>query len=353
MIHARSWPTIRIVIIIVLVGSAFCSACSAGGGSSGKPGVTALRVGVPVEEPVWDRDKGVLLALAEDEPRIAKIDPETGKTKLSGAFEDAGENLAVSPGREDNVYLPQPKLGRIASVDVDSLRKARTFKVGSSPAQVATDVGSDFLFALSEDGSKVTGVDLENFEPMLPPVGKVEAGKEAELEGPERGLALDFFVAGPRGVALYEGHSPPLEKVDHIKIAASTVAGDVVKISRVYVGEEGTDRLLAVDLNPKNEHLTVSARKTLSEPVKYIGADEKRVYAATEDKLVVLKTENVEGFDDGRFEVVDTINYRRHLKREALKDAPLTGLAVGPTSNEVYLTLKDVPYVLSIDKPDY
>ncbi len=353
MFSARLWPTGWIVIAMLLGGSAFLTACSAVGGSSGGPSVTAMKVDVPVEEPVWDRDKGVLLALAEDEPRIAKIDPQTGKTDLSGAFEDVGENLAISPGREDNVYLPQPELGRIASVDIDSLRKARTLKAGSSPAQVATDVGSKMLFALSEDGSTVTGVNLENFQPLLPPVDEVEAGKEAELEGPERGLAAEFFVAGPKGVALYEGHPAPLEKVDHIKIAASTVAGDLVKVSRVYVGEEGTDRLLAVDLNPENEHLTVSAEKTLSEPVEYVGADEKRVYAATGDKLIVLKAENFEGFDDNGFEVVDTIDYRRPLKRENLKDAPLSGLAVGPTSKGVYLTLKGVPYVLSIDKPDY
>jgi hypothetical protein len=351
MISVRSWPRIWILITTLL--ASFLTACSAGSASSGGPTVTAMKVAVPVEEPVWDRDKAVLLALAQDEPRIAKIDPQTEKTDLSGAFEDVGENLAISPGTEDNVYLPQPKLGRIASVDVDTLRKARIFKAGSSPAQVATDAGSNMLFAISEDGSTVTWVDLENFEEIFPPVERVDAGKEAELDAPPRDISPEFFVAGPKGIALYEGFSPPLEKTDHIKIAASTVTGDMVKVSRVYVGEEGTDRLLAVDLNPKNEHLTVSARKTLSEPVKYIGADEKRVYAATEDKLVVLKTENVEGFDDGRFEVVDTINYRRHLKREALKDAPLTGLAVGPTSKEVYLTLKDVPYVLSIDKPDY
>ena len=338
---------------MLLVGLAFCGACSAGGGSSGGSNVTAIKVGVPVEEPVWDRDKDVLLALAQDEPRIAKIDPETGKTKLSRAFGDVGENLAMSPGREDNVYLPQPKLGRIDSVDVDTLRKARTFKAGSSPAQVATDAGSNKLFALSEDGSTVTWVDLENFEEILPPVDGVDAGKEAELDAPPRDISPEFFVAGPRGIALYEGYSPPLEKTDHIKIAASTVAGDVVKVSRVYVGEEGTDRLLAVDLNPKNEKLTVSAKKTLGEPVEYIGTDEKRVYAATEDKLVVLKTENFEGFDNDGFEVVDTINYRRPLKQKVLKDAPLTGLTVGPTSKKVYLTLKDVPYVLGIDKPDY
>jgi hypothetical protein len=87
--------------------------------------------------------------------------------------------------------------------------------------------------------------------------------------------------------------------------------------------------------------------------VEYIGADEKNIYAATEDKLVVLKTENFEGFDDAGFEVVDTIDFRRPLKQEALKSAPLSDLAVGPTSRGVYLTLKDVPYVLRLDKPDY
>lgn len=352
MTPARLWLGAWTVTVI-LAGSALLTGCSAGGGSSGGEKVTALKVRAPVEEPTWDRDKGVLLALAQDEPRIVKIDPETGRSALSGTFEDVGENLAISARPTGNVYLPQPKLGRVAVINVDSLRKVKTFKAGPSPTWVATDVGSEILFALSEDGSTVTGVNLENFEPLLPPVKEVDAGKEGELEGPARGLAPDFFVAGPKGIALYEGHPTPLEKVDHIKISASAVAGDLVKVSRVYVGEKGTDRLLAVELNPENEHLEVAAKKTLGEPVEYVAADEKRVYAATEDKLVVLKTENFEGFDNKGFEVVDTIDFRRQLKQKALKNAPLSGMAVGPTSKEVYLTLKGVPYVLSVDKPDY
>lgn len=349
----RLWTRVCIVVVLAVT-PAILAGCSVLGESAAEQRVTAIRIEAPVEEPVWDRDRDALLALVEDEPRIARIDPQTGATFVSEPFRGAGENLVPAPPQEEGLaFLPQPELGRVAVIRVDDLRRVDSFEAGPSPARVAVDVGSELLFALSEDGSAVTAVDLEAFETLLPPVEEVEAGREAELEGPARGLAAEFWVVGPNGIALYEGHPTSLHKADDIPVSAGAVAGDPIMITRVYVGEEGTDRLLAVSLNPQTHHLTVAAEKRLGEPIEYVGADEKRVYAATRSKLVVLKTETFEGFGENGFEVVGTIHFRRPLEREALKEAPLSGMAVSPETARVYLTLKEEPYVLSIDKPEY
>ena len=162
-----------------------------------------------------------------------------------------------------------------------------------------------------------------------------------------------FWVAGPEGIALYEGHPYPMERVDQIQISAVAFQLDVVKVTRAYVGEEGTNRLVAVGLNPENHHLAVAAETELDETIEAVGTDEKRVYAATQNKLVVLKTENFEGFDEDGFEIVETVDFRHPLVQESLKNAPLSGMAVDSSTEKVYLTLEGVPYILSIDKPDY
>ena len=346
------WTRVCIVMVLAVT-SAILAGCSAVGGSAAEQRVTALKIDASLEEPVWDQERGVMLALVEGAPRVARLNPETGAMSVSEPLRGVGENLVPGPEEEGFAFVPQPDLGRVAVIRLDDLQKVNSLEAGSSPARVATDVGSELLFALSEDGSTVTVVDLETFDTLLPPVEKVEAGREAELEGPARGLAAEFWVVGPNGIALYEGQPTSLHKVDDIPISAGAVAGDLIMVTRVYVGEEGTDRLLAVSLNPQTHHLTVAAEKRLGEPIEYIGTDQTRVYAATQSKLVVLKTETFENFGENGFEVVDTIHFRRPLKREALKEAPLSGMAVSPETARVYLTLKGEPYVLSIDKPEY
>lgn len=353
------WRRGQTVTALAVVGLIVLAGCAPGGESAASAErVRTLKIDVPVKEPVWASDAGLMLALVEGKPQVAKIDPTVeessqAKTTISGTFEDVGENLAVNPEAVGNAYLPQPDLGHVAVIDIEDLEKVRTFKAGPSPVRVTTDVGSELLFALAEDGSSVAGVNLETFETLLPPVKEVKAGKEAELEGPARGLAAEFWVTGPGGVALYEGHPTPLHRIGHMSISAGAVAGDLIKVTRVYVGEAETDRLVAVGLNPETHRLAIAAETRLGEPIEYIGTDQKRVFVATRNRLVVLKTENFEGFGDDGFEVVETIDFRRPLEEGALKSAPLSGMAVGPTTERVYLTLEGEPYVLSVAKPDY
>ncbi|MBW0011071.1 MAG: hypothetical protein JO063_13320, partial [Pseudonocardiales bacterium] len=105
---------------------------------------------------------------------------------------------------------------------------------------------------------------------------------------------------------------------------------------------------LAVDTRRTEDGLEVVARADLGEPAHYLGVDQTRIYAATEHQLVVLKTNSYEGYHDQTVPLVTTIGFRSALPGAA-RDAPLSGLAVGP--DRVYLTLQGQPYVLSIAKP--
>ncbi|RCW45977.1 hypothetical protein DFQ14_102279 [Halopolyspora algeriensis] len=352
----RLWWSLRSALALVLTGMSVLTGCAVGGGAAGSAdSVTTLPIEVPVHEPIWSHDTGDMLALTEKSSRIARIDPgarssgtgSTARTTLSARLPDTGENLALSPTGSEEVYLPQPALGRIAVFDIANLHRVGTLPTGHTPSRVATDVGSDILFALSKSGRTVTGTNLNN-STSIPPV-EVRAGPEAELHGPERGRPAEFFVLGPRGIAVYEGHPAPLEKTDDIGIGVSAVAGDTIKVSRVYVAEAGTDRLLAVGLDKQGKHLRVAAEARLGEPVEHLGVDHTRIYAATHNKLVVLETNSFTGFEHGHFTKVDTIEFRRHLENRALRNAPLSGLAVG--SDRVYLTLRGQPAAVSIDKP--
>lgn len=301
------WGIAGIAVVLATGLVLLLGGCGVGGGSGGpEESVTVLGVESPLRAPIYNRDGGVLLALVEGEPRVAKVNPETGETTISGIFEDAGENLGLSPEAAGPVYLPQPNLGQVALVSVEDLGVVGSLEAGPSPAEVSVDVGSEILFALSEDGSTVTGVDLETRETLLPPVREVEGRKL--LHAPERGLAAEFWVAGPDGVALYEGHPTPLEEVDSIQISAGTLTEDVVKVTRAYVSEAGTDRLVAVGLNPEDKKLEVAAETGVGEPIEHAGVDEKRVYAVTENKLVVLAADNFDGFEDESFDVLQTID---------------------------------------------
>ncbi len=316
--------------------------------------VTALRIEAPVREPVWA--SGALYALAEEASRVAKIDPYepasggplAARTTLSAPLPDVGENLTTSTTVRGAVYVPQPSLDRVAVLGLRDLRRLGTFPAGPSPSYVAMDAGSQVLLALSEDGSTVTGVKLRGFT-TLPPQ-EVQAGPKAEVDGPARGRLVEYFVAGPRGIALYEGRPGSVEKKHEIAVSAHTTADDLVKTTRIYVGVEGTDHLLAVGVKPALGGLAVAARADLGEPVEHLGVDETRIYAATKSKLVVLETNSYEGYEGNEFSIVDTIRFRRVLDSEALESASLSGLAVG--DDRVYLTLEGEPYVVSIDKPE-
>lgn len=290
---------IRRVVALAAVGLLVLAGCSGAGASSRSPAV-AVRIDAPVHDPVWSHNARSLLAVTEGSSRIAKIDPPvragappTARTTLSEPLRDVGENIATSPTGKDVVFVPQPRLGRVAVVSVEDLRRVRTFRAGPSPSFVAEDSGSRALLVMSTDGSTVTGVDLQDNKVLSPQ--HVRAGPKAEVDGGKRGRLIDYHVAGPRGIALYKGSPSSVKKEDEIAVRADKSAGDLVKPTRLYVVQKGTGHLLAVGVKPALDGMAVAAKADLGEPVKHLGVDEVRIYAATGHKLVVLETNSYEG----------------------------------------------------------
>lgn len=337
----------RRVLVPTLVGLFVLAGCSGAGAGPGRPAaVVALRVAAPVHEPTWSEHARSLFALTDD-ARIAKIDPSGGaRTTLSAPFPDAGEDL-VTRVTQAAVYLPQPKLGRVALIDDTDLRQIATVPAGPSPSYLSLDSGADHLLALSEDGSTVTPLDLH--DNTVAPAQDVHAGPDAELDGAKRGRRIDYHVAGTGGITHYRGRPGSVRSTGQIGISAEKTAGDLTKSSRLYIAEKGTDRLLAVDSTREEGGLKVVAQAHLGEPVHYVGVDETRIYAATEHKLVVFMTNSFEGYHNQTFPIVTTIDFRNALADEAARNAPLAGLAVGP--DRVYLALKGQPWIVSIAKP--
>jgi hypothetical protein len=345
-------PGVRGAIVLTVVCVPVLAACARAATSPGPAAsVVALGIGAPVHGPTWSGHAGALFALSDD-GRVVRIDlsgrsgalPTVGTT-FSAPFPDVGKDL-VTGITEAVVYLPQPQLGRVAVVSDGDLRQVGTLRAGPSPFFLALDSGSDDLLALSEDCSTVTPVDLHDNATL--PSQDVHVGPEAELEGAQRGRRIDYHVAGPGGIIHYQGSPGLVEDKGEIGISAEKTASDLTKSSRLYVAEKGTGRLLAVDSKRTDQGLEVVAQARLSEPVRYVGVDETRVYAATEHTLAVFKTNSFEGYHDQTFPNVTTIDFRSVLRGEA-KNAPLSGLAVG--LDRVYLTLKGQPTVVSITKP--
>ncbi|MFE5598233.1 YncE family protein [Streptomyces coelicoflavus] len=322
------------------------------------PEVAVLRLDTPVREPVWSKEAGAVVALAESEPRVVKFTPGesagrmTARTTLSDRIPGLGENLAPSATGEHVLYVPRPDADRVAVLDSGTLRVKGSLRAGEAPAHVTVDSGADVLLALSRDGATVTGVDVQpdpGEDPAVVTRNEVRLGPAGEVDGPDRGRLIEFHTVGPDLISHYKGAVGEVEKTAALAFRAETTTGDLVKVSRLYAAEKGTDRLVAIDVSPGGDKLREVARSRLGAPVLHLGADENRLYAVTEDRLVVLETNSYEGFPSGEFTVVKSIDYRAALKDARLKEAPVSGLAVGP--ERVYLTLRGVPHALSVAEP--
>ncbi|MBP0457128.1 hypothetical protein [Streptomyces montanisoli] len=240
-------------------------------------------------------------------------------------------------------------------MNATTLRTERLLRAGQAPAFVSADAGAKVLLALSEDGSLVTGLDLQRSPGQQQRVVvrrrvALGPGPDREVDGPARNRVIEFHTIGPRRVSHYEGDAGQVRETASIPFQARAATGDLVKVSRLYAAEKGTDRLVAIDVAPGGDELRLVAQARLGEPVLYLGADENRLYAVTRDRLVVLKTNSFEGFEGGRFTVLATIDLRTALRGSRVRNAPVSGIAVGP--DRVYLTVQGRPYVLSIAKPD-
>ena len=339
-------------LLLVLVGATGCASVGAETFDS-RGEVSLLRADAPLREPTWVGHENVLLALAADEPRVVKLDPAAevpaadapgeGAVVASEELEDVGENLATYERAPGRVYLPQPDLGRVAVMDVANLSVQETLKMGGTPPfEAATQLNSDTLFALSRDGSTVTAFDLEEGK-VLDEVG-VEAGEGAMLEAFEKAQNPSFWLANRDGVSFYHGDPAPITRLMGEKIRANDIAVDHESSQRAYVAEAGSGRVVALEGDPEElleGELLEVAERDLGEEARHLATTATEVYAATESELLVLRREDLS--------VEETVDFREPIEDEALKSAPVSGMAVG--EENAYLTLEGQPYVLSVDKP--
>jgi len=288
-------------------------------------------------------EKEAVLALGEDRQSVVRVDvgeatPVPRPPVRSEEFEDLGENLAVDPEEPGRAYLPRPGSGTISVLNTNTLRVVDGYEVGGSPSYVTLDVQSEVLFALSEDGSKVSSLELETPEEV--PAVEVGGGPKTLVESPEKGLDPAFWTSGPDGVAFYGGD--PLERMAGERIVATDMAVDLSSMQRVYVAEGA--RIIALEGDPEDfleGKLVAVKTRELGEKVELVARDELHVFAATEDELVAMRRESLE--------VVETVEFGRLLEREGIKPGGISSITVG--KEDVYLTFEGEPYVLSVKKP--
>ncbi len=330
-----------------------------GAGASAQEEMVLLRLDAPLRDPHWTKGQDFALALREDEPRVVKLPVSagaSGETTLgpdaitpSEELEGTPASMAPNSQRADEVYLPQPDLGRVVQMDTGGLRTGHGFDFDEPPQWAAVHPGSQTLFTLSEDGSTVSVLNLEDpgrldiEEPKTPVELLVGAGGGARIDAPERGLEPQFWLWGPDGISHYAG-SPPELKVSTPINAASFVL-DTDTAQRAYVGEGGSGRVVAVEGDAAgmlDGRLREVAEQDLGGTAEYLDIEELWLIAATGDRLVQMKRDDLA--------VVETTDFRGLLRQQGLGDARVSGMAV--TRDRVYLTLKGEPYMLSIRKTD-
>ncbi len=331
--------------LALLIAATAAAACSAPGTSlEAAPDVVVWPVDVPLHEPVWSYRSHALVALTDDH-RLAEVAAGDTKTLLSQRL-PTGRNLQISQKDDRNVFVPQPDRGKVAVVELDTLRPVREFDAGPAPAYLAQDAGLRVLLALSADGTSVTPVDEYGCR-ALPTVG-VAGDPAAELEGSNRGREIDYHLYAPSGIRHFQGSSSPPAERGALRIDVAVSAGDGTAVSRSYVAGHDSNVLYAVDSRRGGEGIETLASARLPSPIRALGTDDTRIYAATDHDVVALQTDTFTGFPGQRIPVLRTIDYRTRLPA-ALQSAPVSGLAVGP--HRVYLTFAGAPYVIGVAKP--
>jgi hypothetical protein len=324
--------------------------CSAPGTSlESAPEVITWSVGAALRSPVWSYRMHALLALTEDH-RLAEVvlgeRPEQVKTKMSGPMA-AGRNLQISQKDDRLVFVPQPDRGRVSSVDLESLRQVGDFDAGPAPAYLSEDAGMRVLLALSADGKSVTPVDQYGYRKL--PTARVSGEPADSIDGANRGRDIDYHLFGSSGVRHYKGPSSPPEERGSLGIDVAIAAGDGTTVGRSYVAGHDDSVLYAVDARRGGHGMTVLASTRLPAPIRALGTDDTRIYAATDRELVVLETASFTGFPQQTIPVIRVIDYRTGLPGGAVKSARVSGMAIGP--HRVYLTLADTGDVVGVAKP--
>ena len=339
---------LRCGVVGAVATAAITTACSHPGASlESAPDVEVWLTGAALHEPVWSYRMHALVALTEDH-RLAEVtagDHGNGaQTRLSAPLA-VGRNLQISRKDAAVVFVPQPDRGRVAAVDLQSLRQVNDFDAGPAPAYLSEDAGLRMLLALSSDGKSVTPVDQYGYRKL--PIA-ITDGTADSIDGTNRGRELDYHLYGSSGIRHFQGTTSPAAQRGSLDMDVAVSAGDGTAVTRSYVAGHEDNTVSAVDSRRGGEGLEVLASTRLPAPVRELGTDDTRIYAATDHELVTLQTASFTGFPDRRIPVVGTIDYRSGLT-SAARAAHLSGMAVGP--HRVYLTFADAPYVVSVPKP--
>lgn len=344
----RTRALLRYGVIGAIAAAAITTGCSHPGASlESAPDVELWRAGVTLHEPVWSYRTHALVALTDDH-RLAEVTAGDrggdAKTKFSAPIA-TGRNLQISRKDEGDVFVPQPDRGRVAVVDLQSLRQVDDFDAGPAPAYLSEDSGLRLLLALSSDGTAVTPVDQYGYRKLPTAVSGASADT---IDGANRGRELDYHLFGASGIRHFQGTSSPAPQRGSLDFDVAVSAGDGTAVTRSYVAGHDDATLHAIDSRRGGKGLEELASARLPSPIRELGTDDTRIYAATDHELVTLEAASFTGFPDGRIHVLRTIDYRSGLPPDA-RAAELSGMAVGP--HRVYLTFAHAPYVVSIAKP--
>jgi hypothetical protein len=332
--------------------SVAATGCAAPGSEPERsPEVVLSGIGAALHAPVWSYSDDTLLGLTDDH-RLAQVsDVRPGAsphTRLSVAPLATGRNIQISQKDHRQVFVPQPERGRVVVVDLTALQPTGAFDAGPAPAYVAEDAGMRVLLALSADGSSVTPVDQYGYRAL--PTARVGGAPASSIDGANRGREIDYHLYGPSGIRYYTGPSSPPEERGSLALDVAVAAGDDTDAARSYVARPDGNVLYAVGARRGGEGLEVLATAQLPSPIRCLGTDDNRIYAATDHELVTLETESITGYPDRRIPVIHTVDYRTGLPGGPIRSAPLSGMAVGP--HRVYLTLQDQPYLVGVAKPE-
>ena len=332
----RRWRTFFLVALaLVAVG---CGASGAG------QQARLLRVEDPLKEPAWVPSRNALIALSEDGRRVERVDLDaSGDSRLpvrSVGLGDLGENVALNPREPGLAYIARPESGRISELDIDTLRVVRGYDTGGTPSYVTVNTQPELLFALSEDGSVVLGADLATSREI--PAILVDGDPRTLAESPEKGFDPALWIAGSRGTTYYGG--APLKRLAHGSQEAEDIAVDTESAQRIYLAEGS--RLTALEGDPQGllkGDLEEMASRDLGEKIEAVTSDALYIYAATLDKLVIMRRETLD--------IEKTVDLESKFEQEHLHPTGVSGITTGESSGGVYLTLEGEPYVVIISKP--
>jgi hypothetical protein len=257
-----------------------------------------------------------------------------------------GRNLQISRKNDRHVFVPEPQRGKVSVIDLATLRQVDEFDAGPAPAYLAEDGGMRVLLALSQDGLSVTPVDEFGFRKL--PTAKVAGDPADIIDGANRGRDIEYHLCGPSGVRYYKGPSSPPEEHGSLDMDVAVSAGDGTAVTRSYVAHPNDHTLYVVDVQRTGEDMRVRAATRLPSPIRRIGSDDTRIYAATDRELATLETNSFMRFENDKIPVLRITDYRSALP-ESQRFAPLSGMALGP--HRVYLTFAGTPLVVSVAKP--